>query len=168
MRFIGRRIKGVLENLPCLCPTKSSRRLISLHCVACLSTPLAQLWRPRSSRGKGSGRSDPRTPTGCLHWPLVKSLSGLFFDYKVLRHRVRILQPYMAKPRRENTKSSSPLVIVTRHGCGVHDNKEEPSSTGAKFGRRSSSWLQQPDILDCSPTMACDVGPLHYLHCWPC
>ena len=31
-------LKGVLGELcPALCPTKSSRRLVSLHCVACLS-----------------------------------------------------------------------------------------------------------------------------------
>ena len=58
--------RGVGTVLPCLCPTKSSRRLVSLHCVACLSTSWGQLWRPRSGRGKESGRSDPGPqPAGC-------------------------------------------------------------------------------------------------------
>ena len=56
--------------------------------------------------------------------------------------------------------------------CGVHDDKAEPLSKGWKVGRRSTSWLvtsyNKPDILDCSPTVACDVGALHYLQVWPC
>ena len=136
--------------LPCLCPTKSSRRLISLHCVACLSTSSTQVWRPRSSRGEERREGTCRPPdpnrlpaVGTRNLTLSFLLSKTR-DYKVLSHRGSTTQQGRAKKGKGkdqvvfSIRKRDAARMWWRDRYGVHDDKVEhkvkPSSKGVNVG----------------------------------